>query len=79
MALDVSIRGTSISPEAVRESPVDKSGALLGQTMGAAAGITARSAYNEAQAAESLSQVAPSVVKTEWAIVTGKQIGRAHV
>lgn len=64
MALDVSIRGTSVTPEAVRESPVDKSGALLGQTMGAAAGITARSAYNEAEAANAYGQVAPSVVKT---------------
>ena len=64
MAIDVSLRSTGITPEPVRESAVDRSGALLGQGMAAASGVAARSAYNQVQAAENFAQIAPSVVNT---------------
>lgn len=61
MATDFSLRATSINPEPIRESPIDRSGALLGQGMAAASGIQARGIYNEAQAAQNFGQVAPAL------------------
>lgn len=64
MAIDVSLRSTGITPEPTRESPSDRSGAILGQTMAAASNVTARAAQSSAQAAENFGQIAPSIVET---------------
>lgn len=64
MAVDLSLRSTSINPEPIRESPVDRSGAILGQGMAQAAGIQARGIYSEAQAAQNFGQVAPALART---------------
>lgn len=73
MAVDLSIRSTSINPEPIRESPVDRSGAILGQGMAQAAGIQARGIYNEAQAAQNFGQVAPALAETAVNATVGFQ------
>lgn len=73
MAVDLSLRSTSINPEPVRESPVDRSGAILGQGMAQAAGIQARGIYNEAIAAQNFGQVAPAIAETAVNATTGFQ------
>lgn len=73
MAVDLSLRSTSINPEPVRESPVDRSGAILGQGMAQAAGIQARGIYNEAIAAQNFGQVAPAIAETAVNATVGFQ------
>lgn len=73
MAVDLSLRSTNINPEPVRESPVDRSGAILGQGMAQAANIQARGIYSEAQAAQNFGQVAPALAETAVNATVGFQ------
>lgn len=73
MAVDLSLRSTSINPEPIRESPVDRSGAILGEGMAAAAGIQARGIYSEAQAAQNFGQVAPALAQAGTNAAIGYQ------
>lgn len=61
MAVDFSAVSTGLRPEPVRESAVDKSGAILGQGLAEASQVRARGIFSEAQAAQNFGQVAPAL------------------
>ena len=80
MAVDLSLRSTGISPEAVRESPVNRSGALYGQTMATASNLSAnametqaRGIYAQANAAESFGNAATNIGEVATNAIIGHQ------
>lgn len=80
MAVDLSLRATGVSPEAVRESPVDRSGAVFGQTMATASNIRAAGMqtqaagiYSQAEAAQSFGRVATHVGELATNAIIGHQ------
>lgn len=80
MAVDLSLRATGVSPEAVRESPVNRSGAVFGQTMATASGIRAagmetqaRGIYAQAEAAQSFGRAAANIGEVATNAIIGHQ------